>query len=150
MKLFSLFTLSLIFFSSCTRVVYSHEDYMSAIKTKSDAISTFGSPTNRTKEGDLEVWTYILGSGTVGLGMANGYGNYGNNSSNASVYGSTVYSNFTREVTFIFDGNNAVRWNSRGVDFKKEEINKSGTTWGILGFIGGSTLLLIILSAAIG
>lgn len=150
MKLLSLLILSIIFLSSCTRVVYSHEDYMSAVKTKSDAISAFGSPTNRTKEGDLEVWTYILGSGTVGIGMANGFGNYSNNSSNASVYGSTVNSNFTREVTFIFDGNNAVKWNSRGVDFKKEEINKSGTTWGILGFIGGSTLLLIILSAAIG
>lgn len=149
MKLLSLLTLSLLVFSSCTRVVYSHDDYMSAIKTKSDAISTFGSPTNKTNEGNLEVWTYILGSGTVGLGMANGYGNYGNNSSNASVYGSTVYSNFTREVTFIFDGNNAVRWNSRGIDFKKEEINKSATTWGIIGFIGGSTLFLMIIGALV-
>ena len=144
------FLLSILFLTSCTRVVYTHEDFMNAIRTKNDAVSTFGSPTSKSTEGTLEVWTYILGSGTIGFGLANGYGSYANNSVNASVYGTTNYANYTREVTIIFDGDNATRWNSRGVDFKKEETDKNKSTWAILGFVGGTTLLLIILGAAIG
>lgn len=135
------FLLSILLLTSCTRVVYTHEDFMNAIRTKNDAVSTFGSPTSKSTEGNLEVWTYILGSGTIGFGLANGYGSYANNS---------VYANYTREVTIIFDGDNATRWSSRGVDFKKEETDKSKSTWAILGFVGGTTILLIILGAAIG
>ncbi len=142
-KIAFLLYLGIFLLTSCTRVVYTHEDYMSRIKTKNDALLTFGSPTSKTQEGGLEVWTYILGSGTIG------FGNYNNNTGTSSVYGTTLYTNFTREITFIIDGNNVIRWNSRGVDFQKEEVDNKATTWGILGFIGGSTVLMMILSAII-
>jgi hypothetical protein len=148
--IYTFFMACLLLLSSCTRVVYSHEDYMNAIRTKNDAVSTFGSPTSKNKEGNLEVWTYILGSGTLGTGLVNGYGSYGNNSVNASILGSSNYTNYTRQVTIIFEGENAKSWNSRGVDFKKEETDTNKSIWATFGWLGGTTLLIIILSAAIG
>ena len=121
--------LCLLAFSSCTRTVYTHEEYMNSIKTKYDAINAFGAPTSKSVEGNLEVWNFHLGSGVIGTGFANGYA-YNNN---ANVYGSTLYTNFTRQITIVFDGNDAIRWNTQGVNLKKEEPNKSGTVLAVIG-----------------
>ena len=63
MKNLIILAFGILLFSSCNRVVYTHQDYLGKIQTKNDAIYTFGAPSNKSFEGELEIWTYNLGSG---------------------------------------------------------------------------------------
>lgn len=114
----------LFLFSSCFRVAYTHQEYLSRIQTKNDAIYTFGAPSNKSFEGELEIWTYNLGSGTIQGNYTNGNSAYSGYGSNMGINNLPETSNYSRQLTFIFIGNNVKSWNSRGVDFTDYQFDK--------------------------
>ena len=118
--------------SSCTKTLYSHSDVMSRYRTKQDVILNFGEPTQKSEEAGLTLWSYDLGSTTIGIyhrntnATASVYGGYG--SANAKTFGVNSYSQYSRYVRFAFDRNgNTVHWTTQGVDFTEKKSNTLGT-----------------------
>ena len=148
MKNLIILAIGMLLFSSCSRVVYTHEEFLGRVHTKNDAIYTFGAPSNKSFEGELEIWTYNLGSGTVQSNYANGNATYSSYGANVGVNSLSETSNYSRQLTFIFIGNDVKSWNSRGVDYTKIEVDVKRQRRGVLYFY--SSLALIIFVAAGG
>ena len=145
MKNLIILALGMLLFSSCNRVVYTHQEYLGRVQTKNDAIYTFGAPSNKSFEGELEIWTYNLGSGTVQSNNANGNATYSGYGANVGVNSLSETSNYTRQLTFIFIGNNVKSWNSRGVDYTKYELDKKRSYLALAYYwIGLATIFLVV------
>ena len=119
----------LLFFTimstSCTRIIYSHNDVMDAYRTKSDIITRFGLPTEKRQEGDIEEWYYSFGSRTSSV-----YNNiaYGNN--RPVIIGK---SNTTEKyIKFTLKNNAVTSWTTQGVNLQETEIDKKKNIWVIL------------------
>jgi hypothetical protein len=149
MKNLVLLLLSLTLFTSCNRVVYTHQEYLGRIQTKNDAIYTFGAPSNKSFEGELEIWTYNLGSGTVQSNYANGNATYSGYGANVGVNSLSETSNYSRQLTFIFLGNNVKSWNSRGVDYTKYELDKKRTYLALAYYWVGLAAIFLVVSGGL-
>jgi hypothetical protein len=149
MKYFTLLVVCLLLLSSCSRVVYTHQEYLGRIQTKNDAIYTFGAPSNKSFEGELEIWTYNLGSATVQSNYANGNATYSGYMANVGVNSLSETSNYSRQLTFIFIGNNVKSWNSRGVDYTKYEIDKKRSYLALAYYWVGLAAIFLVVSGSL-
>jgi hypothetical protein len=118
----------ILMLTSCTRVIYSHNDVMDAYRTKSDIITRFGLPTEKRQEGDIEEWYYSYGSRTSSV-----YNNiaYGNN--RPVIIGR---SNTTdKYIKFTLKNDKVTNWTTQGVNLQETEVDKKKRIWAILGSI---------------
>lgn len=133
-----LFVLSSISLSSCTKLVYSTDQYLSDLRSKKDVVDRFGLPAEQREGEGITEWLYDYG--TVGVGGAYSLGSV--NSSYGSATGSvstvSVFSNFHRYVKFTFDRHgNMTRYEYRGVDFSERKKAP------------GKTIALIVIGAVV-
>ena len=126
-------------FTSCTKVLYTHNDYMQRFRTKQDVINSFGLPTEKREEGDILEWVYYFGKTTTGIGYSNTNQRSTISSDYSSVYGNSNglsvarVNESNRYVKFTFDkNNNVISYNSSGVDYTQRVKDKKATTWCIV------------------
>jgi hypothetical protein len=127
--------------TSCTRVVYTHNDVMARYNTKTSIISRFGLPSEKRTEGDLEEWYYGFGSNTI----VNTY--------NAPIYNTNSRIGFgnaqtyNRYIKFLIRNDRVASWESQGVNLQEVERDKKKTTWA---WIGGGVLFGLLIAASAG
>ena len=135
MKKTTFIILIIFLLSSCkSAVILTHNDVMNGINTKSELMSKFGIPTNKSQEGNLEQWiydygtvsrtsTYVTPSNTTATATYNQYTNTVNvNSYTTPGVGFTSTSSYRKYAKFLLDNDNVVRWESRGIN--EEVVDK--------------------------
>ena len=130
---FSFLLISMLLLSSCSKVLYSHNDVMARYRSKADVIKGFGLPTVKKEEGQYSEWIYNYGSTIQGF--------------NTKLSGSNVnlskYNTYSTYVKFNFQGDKVIDWRTQGTDFTVKSGNDEKTLLWILGisgvliFIGG-------------
>jgi len=150
--------LSTLSFFSCTTVLYTQDQVLSQLHTKSDVVNRFGLSTEkRTGEG-IEEWIYNYGT-------VSRISNYGNSNSDASIYGGynsvngnlntntmnvAQFSQFTKYLKFTFDQNgNVLRCQGHGVDLSVKKQSSNNTLIYILGVVGGGVALGLLMSSTL-
>lgn len=136
--------ISIFSLSSCTKLLYSHEEYMNRFRTKEGVIAHFGLPDQKIEEGDYTQWLFDFGKGSTGVGFGNAntnasiYGNksniYGNSNTNAGVF--TQVDEYDKYVKFTFDKQGMVKnWTSQGVNLSRKQIKKGATIVAVVAVI---------------
>lgn len=139
--------------SSCTKILYTHQQYMERFKTKDDVIHGFGIATEKRQENNISEWFYDYGRRTTAVSNGNSYTGvsvsgdynsiYGNSNTNTGMI-TQIYNN-ENYVKFLFDSTNRViNWNTFGVDFGKKTIARGAT----MVAIGGTLLAVIAVTSA--
>lgn len=122
--------LFLLFLTSCTKTIYSHEDVITRQQTKEDVIKQFGLPSEKFEDNGYTQYVYDYGSTTVSSSYGRRNTNVTVNSSSNSLYGSAnsnAYvvgrmSTYTNYAKFVFDSNDRlIRWETKGVDFAEKK-----------------------------
>jgi len=112
---------------------YTHKEYMSKYKTKSQVVRSFGVPTNKATEEGIEFYTYNKGQSTT----STDYGSARINSTGNRVTGSTVTrtNTYSKYVEFQFNSaGSVIGWRTSGLDYG----TKAGNQYGVVaaGVIG--------------
>jgi len=139
----------LFVFTSCTKVIYTHNQVMGRYQNKSQVVAGFGLPTEKRSGEGIEEWLYNYGTVSTRTG-------FGNSNTNASVYGNdnsaygnanttslnvTQFTPYARFVKFTFDAQgNVLKWQSQGVDNSERKKNTTGT---ILLIVGGAAFVVL-------
>jgi len=116
---------------SCTKVVYSHEDYMSRFKTKQDVLNSFGLPTEKKIDGKIVEWMYDYRKGPSH--PAKGAANSINSNTSGNDHTVADLTDYKKNVRFTFDENDKV------INYTTQEVNfaeKKPAT--------GKTILLVL------
>lgn len=123
--------LSLTLFS-CTKTIYTHQQSMSALKTKKDIVSVLGLPTEKKKDEGIEEWIYDYGNTSVSRnygdvssqGSAYNYGNRVSASINTTGDYVNTFSTYKKYIKFtIDDKGNVINWQSQGVDYSIKKFS---------------------------
>ncbi len=143
-----LITLYMLTLTSCTKVIYTHNNYMQSFKTKQDLIKTFGLPTQKRQEDTYTEWLYDYGRIAINSGTNTNL--FNSNLPNATTVNGE-YTNIIKEenrfVKFILDeNNNIVSYTSTGVNFTKKKKNVLATLLVTTSVIVGGFGLLILSS----
>ena len=135
--------------ASCTKTLYTHRDYLSQFRTKTEVINSFGLPVSKLQEGEYTQFVYDYGRTAVGIGTSNVRNQtditFNRNSINSTSNTNGLYfgqvHEYSKYLSFTFDKyDNVINYASRGVDFGKKKNNTFGT-------IG---IVILSLGAAVG
>jgi hypothetical protein len=115
--------LSMLSLFSCTKTIYTHDQFLNRYKTKQAVAAKFGVPTEKIMSDTTDEWLYRYN----GRKAADQY----HNANAANVPGFSIYEKY---LIFSFDKQgNVIKWNSQGVNLAEKKKNVVGTIFLILG-----------------
>jgi hypothetical protein len=143
--------------SSCVTTKFTHQQVMdNAVngKSKGEIITTFGLPTQKQVEGNYEQWVYDLGQQTITLprpSLSNTNVNVSPYSNSATIRtnsygGGSISETYNKYVKIVLQNDIGFKWETAGVDYAITEPNPVGTTFYVLGVVGGGILLGVLLA----
>ena len=131
--------------TSCTQLVYSHDDYINRFKTKQAVMDTFGQPSEK-REGDSTMeWLYDYSNiPKTHIGSVQGF----KQARETKTVTLAEFSNHKKYVIFTFNKeDSAISAAWRGVDFSR---SKRDTTATIIAAVLGVGILFGIGALAVG
>ena len=99
---------------------YTHSEYMSNIKLKSDVIKKWGAPTKKDTIEGIEIWYYGLGEVYKSSNSGTGRQNTLTKSVSVTASNNTTVSEKYVEFQFDKNDNTVQRWRSKGVDYSSK------------------------------
>jgi hypothetical protein len=124
-----LIVITLLIFSSCTRVLYTHNQVMDRYHTKEEIIARFGLPTEKRQGENIEEWIYDFGTISKGRGTGVGY--------RGISFSSGQYDNTQKFIKFTFDSNGKLlKWDSQSVDLTEKKVSTGKTIAGVIILLG--------------
>lgn len=159
MNKLSFFLIALVLFnSSCTKVLYTHQEVMARYTTKSDVVNRFGLPSQKREGEGIEEWLYDYGTVSTAT-------NFGNSRTNASIYSGynsvygnsntntlnvTQFSQYQRYIKFTFDkSGNVTRWDSN-VNLTERKAAPGRTVLYVVSVVAISVGLALLLNSDSG
>jgi hypothetical protein len=149
----------LLMTTSCTKVIYTHEQVMKRYNSKTKIVQQFGLPTEKKIGEGIEEWLYDYGTESV-------RSNYGNSNTNVSISGNansvygksntntvsvSSFNQYNKFLKFTFDEEgNAIRVRSQGVDLTERKKQPVKTVLAVILITGGCLGLGALLAGAGG
>jgi hypothetical protein len=145
-SLFGLIVLSaLLFLSSCTKKIYTHQQVMQGFHTKDDVLKRFGKPDEIKEGNDIEEWTY---NGATIYNTDKGKTQELSTNAIPDTLKDTQASKYSKYIRFIFDKDgNVAGYKTQGVDLTTVTKEKVGIT--ILKVLGIAALVVIVIGSSI-
>jgi hypothetical protein len=146
--------------SSCYVTKYTHSEVMNMSvtnQTKDGILKKFGIPSQKKSEGSYEEWIYDLGQRTIVLGLPstsntkiNVNPSYNSADLRTNRYGGgAISSTYNNYIKITFQNSTAIKWETQGVDYTVTENKPGATALLVIGTIGTSVLLALLLASAI-
>jgi hypothetical protein len=143
----------LLFFSSCSKVVYTNQQVLQSFHTKNDVTKRFGNPENKSKGDGLEVWTYKFNKDTTTRPQTN----IASQSDTLKAYVPTAADSLKlrryaerhdKYIKFMFDTTGTVAgYKSNGVNLSTTKKDNFGT--GLLKVLGITAAIVVIVAVEI-
>ncbi|WDZ99659.1 hypothetical protein [Mucilaginibacter sp. SJ] len=146
-KIFAAFA-GLIFLSSCSKLIYSHEEVMQSYHTKNDVIRQFGQPDEIMIVNDTTRWLYNCGEPSVFNDTktkvkVNGVFNAGSGFNTIPV-NVKQFSRYNKYVQFAFNHDGKVlNWDSSGLNFAERKA-KPLATIGVVATVVTAIAIVIV------
>ncbi|WPU99837.1 hypothetical protein SNE26_27910 [Mucilaginibacter sp. cycad4] len=138
----------LVFFSSCSKQIYSHKEVMQSYHTKNDVIRQFGQPDEIMIVNDTTGWLYNCSDPSVFNDTktkvkVNGVFNAGSgfNTIPVSVKQFSQYNKYVK-FTFNHDGK-VLNWDSSGLNFAERKANPLATI-GVVAMVVVASAIVIV------
>jgi hypothetical protein len=134
--------LCLLFFCSCTKKIYTHQQVMQSFHTKDDVLKQFGKP-DEVKEGiDIEEWIYNRDKVSGPNKPAKQDTIIATNAISDTLK-TTQAIKYNKYIRFIFDGaGNVAGYKTQGVDMSTTKKDNFGM--GLLKVLGITALIIIV------
>ena len=134
--------LSMALLISCTKTLYTHEEYMGRYKTQQEIVTKFGIPTEKFADDTTEQWLYKF---------INDYPDRVHPSftqvTNASSHTVKTFTEYDSFVIFTFDKHGKVmQWYAKGIDFTHKKVSAGRT----VGLIAGIAAVLLFIGLTMG
>lgn len=146
----------LISLNSCYSTKFTHSQVMdSAVngKNKNEIVRQFGIPKEKRVEGNFEEWVYDMGQRTVALDVPSTTRTSVKVSPsraniNSNYYGGgSISKTFNDYIKITFQGDQAIRWDTQGIDYSVEEFDAGATILVVLLTIGSGVALGLAMAA---
>lgn len=129
--------------SSCSKIVYTHEQVMQNYHTKQEVIKQFGWPDEKREVQGTTEWAYngdsISKHGTPGTWSVA-------DSLNTKTLTVDTFTDYPKYIKFTFNAQGAViKWDSHGVSLAKRKSNPVGTVLVVIGSVAAALSLIGLL-----
>lgn len=142
--------IALLSITSCSKIVYTHEQVMLSYHTKADVVKQFGYPDQKKEAKGITEWVYNCDTTSMffysqtKVAVNGRYNGILDSLKTANVNEFTSYSKYIR---FVFDETGRVlRYDSHGVDFAERKPNGGGTAMVIIGSAAAFYIIVGILA----
>lgn len=142
---------ALLSISSCSKIVYTHEQVMLSYRTKEAVIKQFGLPDEKREANGITEWVYdcdsvsSLGSSKTMIAIDGRY-NGVTDSLKTKTQNVDRFTDYRKYIKFTFDqAGTVLKWDSHGVNFAEKKSNTVGT---VLLIVGSTAVLLLAIAAA--